>query len=140
MSGVVPSRPEDSITNETGNVEVTNLRRAFRSFASALIVAVRQAEICAASIDASSCKSTHEQLATGNEPSKDRLGEALRLVLAQKQSLRRKATLLEERLRGNVKESEALYCCLRSTPCVNGRKRKFSLLNTHNEGKESASI
>lgn len=43
--------------------------------------------------------------------------------------MRERATLLEGRLCGNAKESEALHCMLRSTPCVGGRKRKFSLEN-----------
>jgi hypothetical protein len=139
-SGVVPSRSEDSTTSKKDNGGVTNVRRAFRQFASALVVAVRQAEVVAASIDTNSGKSTREQSATGNDPSKDRLDEALHAVGLQRQTLRKTATVLEAQLRGNVKESEALYCCLKSTPCVDGRKRKFSLLTTHDEGEESESI
>lgn len=140
-SGAVSvSRSEDSNTCKTDIGGVTNVRRAFRQFASALIVAVRQADVVASNIDTNSGKSTHEQSATGNSQSKDRLDESLRAVGLQRQTLRRKTTLLEEQLRGNVKESEALHCCLKSTPCVNGRKRKFSLFTTHDEGEEPESI
>lgn len=52
-------------------------------------------------------------------------GEAA-VIVQCKQSLRSNATLLEGKLRGRVKESEALQCGLRSQPCVNGRKRFFS--------------
>jgi hypothetical protein len=123
-------------------------KRSFRAFASSLIVAVRQAELVATAsgvVDASSSSSsgkivTREQSDAASKPAKDRLIEALVVVQRQRQSLRRHATFLEGKLRGNVKESEALHCCLRSTPCVvGGRKRKFSILNTHDEGKGSES-
>ena len=106
-----------------------NVRKSFRSFASSLIVAARQAEKVAAAggIGASKAKTT-----------KDPLEESVVMMLDKKKAVRRAATFLEGKLRGNVKESEALHCCLRSQPCVGGRKRKFTLIkNTQDQGKES---
>ena len=67
---------------------------------------------------------------TGEELTRQ-LKEAVAMVLKQRQHLRESATLFEDKLRGNLKETEALNCSLKSTPCVvGGRKRKFSLLNS----------
>ena len=177
--GTASSRSSDPNANKIDNGGVNDVRRAFRHFASALILAVRHAEIIAesaastTSTNASSGKSFRGQIDAGGKPAKDtcvdgeggdgatsvdaanakkiadeerdkknaeRLDDDLAFILKQRQSIRRNATLLEDKLRGNVKESEALQCCLRSTPCVGGRKRKFSLLNTHDDSKESESI
>jgi len=101
-----------------------NVRRSFRSFASALIVAARQAEKVAAT-------------SGSDKPAPDKTTkEAIEMILKQRQAVRRMATILEGKLRGNVKESEALHCCLRSQPCVGGRKRKFTLINANAVGEE----
>mmetsp|Transcript_30894 Transcript_30894/g.55984 ORF Transcript_30894/g.55984 Transcript_30894/m.55984 type:complete len:132 (-) Transcript_30894:1487-1882(-) len=100
-----------------------NVRRSFRSFASSLIVAARQAEKVAA-------------MSGPDTPLDKTAKEAVEMILKQRQSVRRTATILEGKLRGNVKESEALHCCLRSQPCVGGRKRKFTVINTDDVGKE----
>ena len=96
---------------------IKSVKRSFRSFTSSLIVAVRQAEklVLGDNADASD-KQTRQ------------LKEALIMVLKQRQQLRATATLFEDKLRGNLKETQALHCSLKSTPCVvGGRKRKFSL-------------
>jgi hypothetical protein len=133
-------------TTTENNDGIINTKRAFRTFASSLIVAVRQAELVASAsssvgvVDTSSSSgeitTTREKSDVANNPAEDRLNEALGVVGRQRLSLRKHVTFLEGKLRGNVKESEALNCCLRSTPCVvSGRKRKFLLLNTaHDEG------
>ena len=74
----------------------------------------------------------------GDAAAKSQLDESIQLMIKHKQSVRRTATILEGKLRGNVKESEALHCTLRSQPCVvGGRKRKFSILAAaSNEGKK----
>ncbi|KAL3779134.1 hypothetical protein ACHAW5_006934 [Stephanodiscus triporus] len=92
----------------------------------------------ATSVDAADAKKIADE--ERDKKNAERLDDALAVILQHRQSIRRIATLLEDKLRGNVKESEALECCLRSTPCVGGRKRKFSLLNTHHVSKDSESI
>ena len=103
---------------------IKNVKRSFRSFTSSLIVAVRQAEKVVLGDNADG-KSSDEQTR--------QLKEAVIMVLKQRQQLRATATLFEDKLRGNLKETQALHCSLKSTPCVvGGRKRKFStLLNSH---------
>ena len=145
-SGTIANNNTTTTTTEH-NDGIINTKRAVRAFASSLIVAVRQAELVASAssvgVDTSSSSgkitTTREQSDAANKPAEDRLNEALGVVGRQRLSLRRHVTFLEGKLRGNVKESEALHCCLRSTPCVvSGRKRKFLLLNTaHDERKES---
>ena len=94
---------------------IKSVKRSFRSFTSSLIVAVRQAEKLVLGDNAGD-KQTRQ------------LKEALIMVLKQRQQLRATATLFEDKLRGNLKETQALHCSLKSTPCVvGGRKRKFSL-------------
>jgi hypothetical protein len=99
---------------------IKNVKRSFRSFTSSLIVAVRQAEKV---VDGKSSDAEQTR----------QLKEAVIMVLKQRQQLRATATLFEDKLRGNLKETQALHCSLKSTPCVvGGRKRKFStLLNSH---------
>jgi hypothetical protein len=100
---------------------VIDLRRTYRSFASTLTIAAKAADKLSAAKESDSEKS-HEDL-------EKQLKDAVRMTLNQRQIMRERATLLEGRLCGNAKESEALHCMLRSTPCVGGRKRKFSLEN-----------
>jgi len=113
-----------------------NVRKAFRSFTSALIVAARQAEnvVTAGGTKMSPVNTTPGTKTTGGKSTKDPLEEAVGMVLKQRVALRRTATLLEGKLRGNAKESEALQCCLRSQPCVGGRKRQFALINSRDNG------
>ncbi|KAL7443107.1 hypothetical protein ACHAXH_008631 [Discostella pseudostelligera] len=112
------------------NDAVSNMRRAFTDYTTALIYASRHA----GSVSSESTKvkpADENDIAGAAEKIKDPLEEAAALIVKRKQALRSNATLLEGKLRGNVKESEALQCCLRSQPCVSGRKRTFSLMNTH---------
>jgi len=98
---------------------IKSVKRSFRSFTSSLIVAVRQAEKLVLGDNADG-KSSDKQTR--------QIKEALIMVLKQRQQLRATATLFEDKLRGNLKETQALHCSLKSTPCVvGGRKRKFSL-------------
>ena len=102
---------------------VRNVKRSFRQFTSSLIVAVRQAEKVVIGDNADG-RSSEEQTR--------QLKEAVVMVLKQRQQLRAAATVFEDKLRGNLKEAEALRTFSQSTPCVaGGRKRKFSLLNSH---------
>ena len=107
---------------DSGGGPIKSVKRSFRSFTSSLIVAVRQAEklVLGDNADGKSSDSSDKQTR--------QLKEALIMVLKQRQQLRATATLFEDKLRGNLKETQALHCSLKSTPCVvGGRKRKFSL-------------
>ena len=121
-----PSSEAASAIKSADKDAVMNVRRSFRSFASSLIVAARQAEKVAAT------------KSSGSDTVADKsLEEAVQMILKQRQAVRRTATLLEGTLRGNISQSEALHCCLRSQPCVGGRKRKFTLINPDDAGKEA---
>ena len=134
---------ESSLTSRI-NSDAYSLRKAFRTFASSLIVAARQAEKVAAASEKTNNKSSPDNNNNkGKETSTGDVKEAktesdintplqtsVETILKQRQTVRSTATLLEGRLRGNVKESEALHCCLKSQPCVvGGRKRKFKSLD-----------
>ncbi len=112
----LPSQQQPS-ENDT----VSNMRRAFRDYTVALVNLSRQAGNVSGED-----KSVDERI-TSNDP----LLEAAAVTVKRKQSLRDEATLLEGALRGNVKESEALHCCVSSQPCVGGRKGLFSLIISH---------
>ena len=89
---------------------VIQLRRAFRLFASALVVSSRHAE----------------KTASSKRAEEARAGSVDELV-KKKQAIRMAAAAVEGRLRGNAREDEALRSRLRSQPCVGGRrKRKFA--------------
>eukprot|EP01083_Nonionella_stella_P264001 896092_1 len=125
QSAVSPKPKPTSSVNETAAAVVDkdkdgalNVRLSFRSFASSLIVAARQAEKVAAAGGPVAGKASP---AAGAAKATDPLEEAVDMILKSRQAVRRTATLLEEQLRGNAKESEALHCCLRSQPCVGGR-------------------
>lgn len=137
------SAGESSVTSRM-NSDAYSLRKAFRSFASSLIVAARQAEKVAAASEKTNNKSSPDNNNNkGKETTTGDVKEAktesdintplqtsVETILKQRQTVRSTATLLEGRLRGNVKESEALHCCLKSQPCVvGGRKRKFKSLD-----------
>ena len=142
LSSFNESAGESSVTSRM-NSDAYSLRKAFRSFASSLIVAARQAEKVAAASEKTNNKSSPDntynkgkETTTGDVKAKTEsdintpLQTSVETILKQRQTVRSTATLLEGRLRGNVKESEALHCCLKSQPCVvGGRKRKFKSLD-----------
>lgn len=110
-----------SAAKKEGPIKI--VKRSFLSFTSSLINVVQQAERVAIGDNADG-KSSDERTR--------HLKEAVVMVIKQRQQLRSTATLFEDKLRGNLKETEALHCSLKSTPCVvGGRKRKFSILNLH---------
>lgn len=119
MASASPSQLETQKSRE--NDAVSNVRRAFQDYMTALARASRQAGDVSG-VDTSSDKDTTDENFAKKGPLE---GEAV-VIVQCKQSLRSNATLLEGKLRGRVKESEALQCCLRSQPCVNGRKRFFN--------------
>jgi len=142
MSSAVSSKPNTHIDKKSkSNTSISaaeapsrNLRRAFRSFASALIVAARQAEkkVDANNNDESkpSSKDDNKSSEKTKAEEKDPLQSSVETILKLRQTLRTTATKLENTLRGNLKESVALQCCLKSQPCVvGGRKRKFAYLD-----------
>ena len=140
MSSTVSSKPSstriDKKTKSNTSISAAdapsrNLRRAFRSFASALIVAARQAE---KKVDANNNDESKPSSKDDNKSSdktkveeKDPLQSSVETIIKLRQTLRTTATKLEDKLRGNLIESDALQCCLKSQPCVvGGRKRKFA--------------
>ena len=68
------------------------------------------------------------QIPSGEKDKKDaELKKAVVAVVSTASKIKRKATILEERLCGNAKESEALHFLQRSQPTWNTRrKRKFT--------------
>ena len=140
-SAVLSSKPSTHINKKSkSNTSISatdapsrNLRRAFRSFASALIVAARQAEkvVNANNNDESKPSSKDDKSSDKTKvEEKDPLQSSVETVLKLRQTLRTTATKLEALMKGNVKETEALQCCLKSQPCVvGGRKRKFAYLD-----------
>ena len=111
-----------------------SLRRSFRSFVSSLIVAARSAE-----------KLSHVGTAANNgtgkstQESQSQFDSAVKIILQQRQSVRQTASLLEGKLRGNAKESEALLCSLQSLPCV-GVKRKLECSNDLGNKRHSSGL
>ena len=143
MSSAVSSKPSSTHIDKKSksNTSISaadapsrNLRRAFRSFASALIVAARQAEKKVDGTNDDSKPSSKDDNKSSDktkvEEKKDALQTSVETILKLRQTLRTTATKLEDRLRGNIRESEALQCCLKSQACVvGGRKRKFAYLD-----------
>ena len=130
------SKNPSTINESSADGASRSLRKAFRSYASSLIVAARQAEKMVVATAATVQKGKDDTKAKGSATVKeekkdtDPLHASVQQILKHKQLVRRTATLLEDQLRGNVKESEALQCTLKSQPCiVGGRKRKFSTLD-----------
>ncbi|KAL3802348.1 hypothetical protein HJC23_007173 [Cyclotella cryptica] len=109
---------------------VTGLRRSFRAFASTLTIAAKAA-------DKISLASESNSGAGANKEPHVQLKDGVKMTLNARQAMRERASLLEGKLRGNLKESEALHCMLRSQPCVGGKKRTFSAVNVG--GKETMS-
>ena len=144
MSAAAPkgsSSNESTYARANKSLDKDGVRRAFRSFASALIVAARHAEkvaIAGGSVTPQISNTTSDKSKAGNNKNgKDPLDESVGMVIKQRHGFRRAVVILEGKLRGNAKESEALHCCLRSQPCVGGRKRKFNYFDDQNNGKES---
>lgn len=129
------SKNPSTINEASADGASRSLRKAFRSYASSLIVAARQAEKMVVATAATVQKGKDDTKAKGSateaeKKDADPLHASVQQILKHKQLVRRTATLLEDQLRGNVKESEALQCTLKSQPCiVGGRKRKFSTLD-----------
>ena len=92
-----------------------SLRTLYRSYLSTVIVSSRTVDKIA-------------QIPAGEKDKKDaELKKAVGAVVSTASKIKRKATILEERLCGNAKESEALHFLQRSQPTWNtGRKRKFT--------------
>ena len=140
-SAVSSSKPSTHINKKSkSNTSVSatdapskNLRRAFRSFASALIVAARQADKSVGDANNDESKPSSKDDKSSDKikvEEKDPLQSSVETVLKLRQTLRTTATKLEALMKGNVKETEALQCCLKSQPCVvGGRKRKFAYLD-----------
>jgi hypothetical protein len=63
------------------------------------------------------------------EVNQNHLKSTARDIPLRKKKIREETALLEGKLRGNAKESQALHCVLRSQPCVGGKKRKISLVS-----------
>ena len=114
---------------------VTSLRRTFRSYALTLSSAARNADKLALYED-----SPDKYAANVKEPkdvTQQKMNDDVKRTLQFKQSLREKSALLEGKLRGNAKESQALHCMLRSQPSVSGVKRKFSIADDEEKNKDT---
>mmetsp|Transcript_1948 Transcript_1948/g.3561 ORF Transcript_1948/g.3561 Transcript_1948/m.3561 type:complete len:134 (-) Transcript_1948:27-428(-) len=116
--------PPSKQTSESSKDEHTekSLRTLYRSYLSTVIVSSRTVDKIA-------------QIPSGEKDKKDaELKKAVGAVVSTASKIKRKATILEERLCGNAKESEALHFLQRSQPTWNtGRKRKFTSLNQNTE-------
>eukprot|EP00956_Cyclotella_meneghiniana_P020320 scaffold35611_cov32-Cyclotella_meneghiniana.AAC.1 len=123
---IKPNKEGSAETKKTKpDNSVTSLRRTFRSYASSLSLAARAASklVEEAPGKATDVKETQKNFKDG-----------VKHTLLLRQSLREKSALLEGKLRGNAKESQALHCMLRSQPCVSGVKRKFSIADDEEKG------
>ena len=109
--------PPSKQTSESSKDEhkKRSLRTLYRSYLSTVIVTSR----------------TVDKIAQISPEEKDKrdaeLKKAVGAVVATADKIKRKATILEERLCGNAKESEAMHFLQRSQPTWGaGRKRKFT--------------
>ena len=114
---VVAAVTEKHETKRQDDNFMDDLSRNFRSFSSALSTAIRAAEKLG-----SESKTDQEEKKAQQE-----LIGGIKVAMKYRQVVREKTSILEGKLRGNAKESQALHCMLRSQPCVGGRKRKFSI-------------
>ncbi|KAL7465088.1 hypothetical protein ACHAXS_005415 [Conticribra weissflogii] len=134
-------------TNISSNDEqysASSLRTSYRAFASGFIVAARNAEKVATTSNAAAAAAPVAQqaghpgtpaagavssptLVKAAHDAKVQYDNSIQMLLKQKANLRRTATTLESKLRGDGKDVEALHCLLKSSPCVGvrGRKRRF---------------
>ena len=92
-----------------------SLRTLYRSYLSTVIVTSRTVDKIA-------------QIPSAEKDKKDaELKKAVGAVVSTADKIKRKAKILEERLCGNAKESEAMHFLQRSQPTWGaGRKRKFA--------------
>lgn len=99
------------------------LRKQYRSYLSTIIVTSRTVDkIAQSTSDRNSDKEDAE------------LKKSVQAVVSTANKMKRTATMLEERLCGNAKESEALHFFHRSQPTWHtGRKRKFTSINQNEE-------
>jgi hypothetical protein len=97
-----PSKAGDGSSQE--DASTIHLRRAWRSFASTIVVAARAA-------------------GKAKDASTKELDDAVVSVLRGRIMFRRSVTHVEAKLTGQAQEMEALEGCMRSQPSV-GRKRK----------------
>lgn len=97
-------------------VEDKSFKKTYRSYLSTIIVSARAADKIA----------QNEKKSTDKEDTE--LKKAVAAVVTTANKMKSTATLMEEKLRGNTKEIEALQLFHRSQPtwCVAGRKRKFT--------------
>lgn len=133
-----------NISSNDEQYSAASLRRSYRNFASAFIVAARGAEKVAAISNAAAAAASDAPAAAqpgtpmaaavpspalvkASQDAKVQYDNSIQILLKQKASMRRTATMLESKLRGEGKDIEALNCLLKSSPCVGvrGRKRKF---------------
>mmetsp|Transcript_23040 Transcript_23040/g.46204 ORF Transcript_23040/g.46204 Transcript_23040/m.46204 type:complete len:177 (-) Transcript_23040:238-768(-) len=133
-----------NISSNDEQYSAASLRRSYRAFASALIVAARGAEKVATTSNAAAAAASDAQAAAppgtpmaaavpspalvkASQDAKLQYNNSIQIFLKQKTSMRRTTTTLESKLRGEGKDIEALNCLLKSSPCVGirGRKRKF---------------
>eukprot|EP00984_Skeletonema_dohrnii_P037682 scaffold39998_cov167-Skeletonema_dohrnii-CCMP3373.AAC.2 len=116
--------PPSKQASESSKDEHTekSLRTLYRSYLSTVIVSSRTVDKIA-------------QIPSGEKDKKDaELKKAVGAVVSTASKIKRKATILEERLCGNAKESEALHFLQRSQPTWStGRKRKFTSVNQNTE-------
>ncbi len=126
-----PTGTKNSHTNQDVN-SVNGLRRSFRAFASTLSIAANAA-------DKISLASELNSGSVEDQGAQTQLKNGVKMTLNARQAMRERASLLEGKLRGNSKESEALHCMLRSQPCVGGEKRKSSTMNAGCKEKVSGS-
>lgn len=98
-------------------IEDKSFKKTYRSYLSSIIVSARAADKIA----------QNDKKSTDNKDDAE-LKKAVAAVVTTANKMKSTATLMEEKLRGNTKEIEALQLFHRSQPtwCVAGRKRKFT--------------
>lgn len=117
ISKQVSDASKDEYTDKT-------LRKLYRSYLSTIIVTSRAVDKIA--------QSTSDQKDIKDDAE---VKKAVAAVVSTANKIKRTATILEERLCGNAKESEALHLFQRSQPTWHntGRKRKFTSINQNEE-------
>ncbi len=120
MSSKSPAAPKGKPSKQTSESskdeqKERSLRTLYRSYLSTVIVTSRTVDKIA-------------QISSEEKDKKDaELKKAVGAVVSTADKIKRKATILEERLCGNAKESEAMHFLQRSQPTWGaGRKRKFT--------------
>ncbi|KAL3799202.1 hypothetical protein ACHAWO_002922 [Cyclotella atomus] len=111
---------------------VSALRKTFRSYASTLTLAGRTAYNLS---QIGGKPKTDPKVVKDEQLNQKHLKDTAREIPLRRQKIREETALLEGKLRGNAKESQALHCMLRSQPCVGGNKRKFTLVSDGDEDR-----